>query len=315
MTVLVVGAAGNLGSHLARHLLRKPCSLRLLVHKRPLPSDIEADPRVSPVNADLNDPASLSTACDKVDCIVYVAGVLFHPRPESFLPTTNTKYVQQLVDAAVSAGVQKFILISFPHVEGRTTPEAPAQGRLDATSATVHSRTRLAAEQYLFRACEGKAMTPLVLRAGVIYGRGVKLTEAARTLMRRRLMAIWRTPTWVHLLSLPDFLNLVEIGIRKEGLSGVVNICDDQPMFLQEFLDEIAAHWGFARPVRLSDSLFYGAANLCEAFATLFRTWTPLNRDIVAMGMTSVVADTSRMKSEMASELMFPTLEQGLAIL
>jgi hypothetical protein len=53
---------------------------------------------------------------------------------------------------------------------------------------------------------------------------------------------------------------------------------------------------------------------LCETFATIFRTGTFLTRDIVAMGMTSVVADTTRMKNEIVSELMFPTLREGLTI-
>ena len=41
-TVLITGAAGNLGSILARHLLGGPHALRLLVHRTPLPADIAA---------------------------------------------------------------------------------------------------------------------------------------------------------------------------------------------------------------------------------------------------------------------------------
>ena len=240
--------------------------------------------------------------------------VIPHSHPVLTL-NTQSKYVQNIVDAALSSGVRKFILISFPHVEGETSPGAPALGELDAHSTTLHSQTRLAAEQYLFRVCEGKSMKPLVLRAGVIYGRGVKLIEAARSLMRRRLLAIWCTPTWVHLLALPDFLRVVKIGIEKEELSGIFNICDDKPMLLQDFLDEIATHWGFKAPLRLPAFVFYWTAVLCEAFATIFHTRTPLTRDIVTMGMTSVVADTSRMKNEISATLLFPTLKQGLAII
>ncbi len=53
---------------------------------------------------------------------------------------------------------------------------------------------------------------------------------------------------------------------------------------------------------------------LCEAFATLFRTATPLTRDIVRMGMTSVVADTSRMKRELLPKLILPTFVEGLKL-
>jgi NAD dependent epimerase/dehydratase family enzyme len=158
-------------------------------------------------------------------------------------------------------------------------------------------------------------MIPIVPRAGVIYGRGVKLIEAARWLMRRRLMATWHKPTWMHLLALPDFLRIISIAIEKENLFGIYNLGDDQPRLVQEFLDRLAEHWHYPKPIRLPESAFHAAAYFCETFAAIFRAATPLNRDIVQMGMTSVVADTSRMKKEIVAKLRFPTFREGVAIL
>jgi NAD dependent epimerase/dehydratase family enzyme len=149
----------------------------------------------------------------------------------------------------------------------------------------------------------------------VIYGREVKLIKAARWLMRRRLMAIWSIPTWVHLLALPDFLNIVRIAIENEHLSGIYNLCDDEPLLLRDFLNRLAEHWNYSKLWHMPSWTFYATAVLCETLATVFHTATPLTRDIVRMGMTSVVADTSRMKSEIVADLMYPTLAHGLAIL
>ncbi len=314
MNVLIVGAAGNLGSHLAKYLMSGPHRLRLLTHKRPLPFDLPEGSNVEMVHGDLEARVSLAESCAHIDCLVYLAGILFQPRPQTFLHRTNTVYVENIVDAALSAGVRKFILVSFPHVEEHTTPQAPARGSSDVRPTSMHARTRLEAEKYLFRACQGRDMAPIVLRAGVIYGRDVKLIDAAHWLMKKRLMAIWRKPTWIHLLGLPDFLKCVEVSIERENLSGIYNLCDDQPILLQEFLDRLAVHWGCVRPWRLPDCGFYLAAVLCEAFATLFRTATPLTRDIVRMGMTSVVADTSRMKRELLPKLILPTFVEGLKL-
>ncbi|HEV8720928.1 MAG TPA: NAD(P)-dependent oxidoreductase [Candidatus Binatia bacterium] len=238
----------------------------------------------------------------------------FQSRPETFLHRTNTVFVQNIVDAALPSGVRKFILVSFPHVEEGTTPSAPARGELDVHPKSIHACTRLEAEKYLFRACENKIMQPLVLRAGVVYGRGVKLTEAARWLMRKRLLAVWRKPTWVHLLALPDFLTLVELTIERDNLSDIYNLCDDRPLPIQEFLDRLAAHWGYRKPWRLPAFAFNWAASICENTATFLRTGTPLTRDIVDMAMTSVVADTARMKQELIPQLAYPTLDRGLTI-
>ncbi len=124
---------------------------------------------------------------------VHFAGILFAPLPERFLPLTNVGYVKNLLEAAKTAGVRKFILLSFPHVEGETTPEHPALGRLDASPSPVHFRTRLEAERYLFEACRGGPMIPLVCRSGMVYGSGVKMIEGARWMLRHRLMAIWKS--------------------------------------------------------------------------------------------------------------------------
>jgi nucleoside-diphosphate-sugar epimerase len=315
MRILITGASGNLGSHLARYLGNGEHRLRLLIHSRSLPFRVEDYRNVTVVRGDLADPSSLVETCREIDCIVHLAGVLFRPRPERFLPTTNTLYARHLVDAALSAGVRKFILISFPHIEGVSTPERPATGALDVHPTAVHARTRLAAEQYLFHACRQTSMQPVVLRAGVVYGRGVKLIEAARRLLSMRLLAIWRRPTWLHLLALPDLLHLIKLAIERPEVYGIYNLCDDQPLLLQEFLDELAIMWGYAKPWRLPAGAFFGAAVLSEVFATVFRTAAPLNRDIVKMGMMSVVADTSRMKNELLAELSYPTLKEGRALL
>jgi uncharacterized protein YbjT (DUF2867 family) len=53
-----------------------------MVHRRPLPFDAAAHSRVEIARADLGDPGSLEAACESVDRIVHLAGVLFAPHPE-----------------------------------------------------------------------------------------------------------------------------------------------------------------------------------------------------------------------------------------
>lgn len=315
MKILITGAAGNLGSRLSRHLLASPHQLRLLIHRTALPSAISDHPNICVARADLANTDSLDAACAGIDCVVHFGGVLFKPLPERFLPKTNVGYVRNLATAAKHAGVRKFVLISFPHVEGETTPERPAVGTLDATSSVVHFRTRLEAERLLLEECEGSPMTPVVFRAGIVYGPGVKLVDGAHWLLRHRLFAIWRKPTWAHLVALPDFLTALQIAIEQESARGIYQVCDDLPLTLQEFLDKLADHWNYPRPWRLPAWVFHVAGITCEIAALVFRTPAPLNRDIVKAGMTSCVADTSRMKRELLPVLAYPTINQGIDLL
>ena len=158
-------------------------------------------------------------------------------------------------------------------------------------------------------------MVPVTLRAGMIYGRGVLMIEAARWLLRHHLLAVWRKPTWTHLLALPDFLSCVASAIEGDAVSGIYNLGDDEPLTLQEFLDTVANHWGFRKPWRSPKWSFYFAAACCETYAMIFRTRSPLTRDFIKIGMVSCVADTSRMKKELLPELAFPFLKKGLPLL
>lgn len=315
MKVMITGAAGNLGSNLARFLLGGPLELRLLIHRKPFPFDVRPFPNVTVVRADLGNPRTLSAPCADIDCIVHFAGLLFAPRPEKFLPKTNVEYVTNLVAAALEARVRKFILVSFPQVEGETFPDRPARERLDGNPTSVHARTRLMAEKHLFEATRGRAMVPVSLRAGMIYGRGVLMIEAARWLLEHHLLAVWRQPTWTHLLALPDFHVCVRSAIEGENISGIYNLGDDHPVTLQEFLDTLAAHWDFRRPWRCPRWSFFAAAWCCESFASLFRTASPLTRDFIKIGMASHFADTSRMKKDLLPQLAFPSLADGLPLL
>ncbi len=194
LTILITGAAGNLGSLLARHLLPSGHELRLMYHRTPLPVDLLAASNVRAVKADLADPSTLPAAVDGAGVVVHFAGRLFAPRPETFLPETNTRWFSNLVTAAIAAKAQRIILMSFPQVEGPTSFEQPATGRLDREPISVHARTRLDEERLLFERTKQSATTPVVLRLGMIYGRGILMVDAARWLARRRLLCVWREP-------------------------------------------------------------------------------------------------------------------------
>jgi nucleoside-diphosphate-sugar epimerase len=313
--ILITGAAGNLGSLLARHLLTRGKRLRLMVHRRPVSEDLAGSPGVAVVRADLATPATLAGAVDAIDTIVHFAGVLFAPRPERFLPETNTLWFAHLLDAALAAGVGRVILISFPHVEGPTSPEEPATGRLDREPISVHARTRLEQERLLLERTQGSAATPVVLRLGMVYGRGILMIDAARWLARRRLLAVWTEPTIYQLISHIDAMRAIEAAISLPCAERIYHVGDEQPVTLQSFLDQACDAWGYRRPWRVPFWSVVAAASLCEAFATVFRTKSPLTRDFVRLGRVSHWGDTRRARTELVPQLIYPTLEAGRSTL
>jgi nucleoside-diphosphate-sugar epimerase len=313
--VLITGAAGNLGSRLARHLVSSGHELRLMHHRTPLAADLVSAGNVRPVKADLADPSTLCAAVDGADVIVHFAGRLFAPRPETFLPETNTRWFANLTTAAIDAKVARLILTSFPQVEGPTSVEQPATGRLDRRPVSVHAQTRLEEERLLFDRTKMSATTPVVLRLGMIYGSGILMVEVARWLAHRHLLCVWREPTLLQLLSTADFVRAADAAITKPGIHGIYHVGDEQPVTVQRFLDEACRVWGCRAPIRVAYPMIHAAAGLCEIAATIGRTASPLTRDFVRLGRVPHWGDTRRAREELVPELMYPTLESGLSTL
>jgi nucleoside-diphosphate-sugar epimerase len=315
VSVLITGAAGNLGSILARHLVSSGLDLRLMYHRTPIAPDLATASNVTPVRSDLAVPATVVPAVERARVIVHFAGRLFAPRPESFLPETNARWFSNLVDAALAARVERIILISFPHVEGPTSVEHPATGRLDRDPVSVHARTRLEEERLLFARARGTSTVPVVLRLGAVYGRGILMVEAARWLARRRLLCVWPEPTLFQLLSTADFVRAAEAAIVRPHVDGIYHVGDEQPVTLQHFLDEACRVWGCKRPRRVPFWMIVAAARSCEAAATIARTVSPLTRDFVRLGRVPHWGDTTRARQELIPTLTYPNLTAGLSTL
>lgn len=308
--VLITGAAGNLGSLLALYILGKEADLDLILmqHQKKVPAPVAQHARVTVRRADLSKPATLPPCLEGAEVIVHFAGVLFKADPERFLPETNLQYFQNLVAAAQSNGIRKIVLISFPHVEGPTTRSNPATGILDGDPVSVHAQTRLAEERHLLREIE----IPVVLRVGMVYGKGILMIDAARWLAEKRLLAVWKEPTPIHLVSKTDFCRAVVAAIKSATSRGIYHVGDDGDDTLQSFLDLACTVWGCRKPRRMPLKLIYAAAELSEFVSRILGTKSPLTKDFIDIGRVSYFGDTTRFRSELLPALRYANVRQGL---
>ncbi len=316
MRVLITGAAGNLGNFLARFLLAESDHfLNLMMHEKPVADDLAQSDRTRVYPCDLAQPRTLAEVCSASDVIVHFAGVLFAPAPEKFLPLTNFVYTKNLVDGASARAVKRFVLISFPQVEGPTSAQDPCTDRQDREPVSVHAKTRLAAEKYVLEQGKESGMRAIALRPGMIYARDVLMIAFAKKLAEKRLLGVWRNPTPIHLLSLDDFNACCKAAIENPKAEGTYPLGDDGPTTLQDFLDTACSYWGLSRPWRVPLWSVYLVAWSCETFASIFRTRTPFTVDFIRIGRIPHYCDTSRMKAELLPKLKYPSLKDGIGIL
>ena len=312
--IAITGAAGNLGGLLAQGMKDLNVNLNLLIHNKDIPNNLKEKDNVSVFKVDLANAETLHNALKGVDTIVHFAGILFKANPESFLPTTNTLYFNNLLNAAVAQSVKRIILISFPHVEGESLPDNPARGILDGDPISMHAKTRLEEEKLLFQYGDKYKFEAVSLRVGMVYGEGILMIDAGQWFARHWLLGVWKKPTYIHLISKIDFVDATIAAVLKPDIRGIYHLGDEGVQTLQQFLDDITVYKGYHKPWRMPVWMIMTAAKGFELFSSLFGTKSPLTNDFVKIGMVSYYGDTSRMRKELLPELKYKTYKDGMVL-
>lgn len=114
--ILVVGATGMLGGEICRQLSSRGDPVRALVRKSSSPERIAELRKLGAELAfgDLKDPASLREACRVVATVVSTASATIARQEGDSIQTVDRQGQLDLIEAADIAGVQRFVLVSFP---------------------------------------------------------------------------------------------------------------------------------------------------------------------------------------------------------
>ncbi len=144
--VLVTGATGFVGWHVARLLVERGCRVRALVRgERSV-----FGPEIEPAPGDLRDAASLRRAVDGCGLVFHVAADyrLWAPRPEEIY-RSNVDGTRNMLEAARQAGVERFVYTStvgcVGFVPGGLGDETTPVGLEDMAGA--YKRSKFLAEQ------------------------------------------------------------------------------------------------------------------------------------------------------------------------
>jgi nucleoside-diphosphate-sugar epimerase len=133
--ILVTGAAGFVGRRLVGAFATRGESVIAL--DRVAASQTQ-DEGVTPVVADLLDPASYESLLAGVDCVIHLAAVTGKARLAAF-QRVNVEATKALIAACERAGVRRLVLMSsiavtykarqhYPYAESKIAAEAAAQG-------------------------------------------------------------------------------------------------------------------------------------------------------------------------------------------
>jgi dihydroflavonol-4-reductase len=125
MTTLVTGAAGFLGSHLARQLVARGDNVRVLMRPSSTNRAI-ADLSLEYVTGDLRDPSSLDRAMKDIQRVFHVAAdYRLWARRKQDIYDSNVGGTKNLLDAAKRAGVEQLIYTSTVATIAVDRPQHP----------------------------------------------------------------------------------------------------------------------------------------------------------------------------------------------
>ncbi len=166
--VLVTGASGFVGSAIAAQ-----CQAELLAVRTTGRSERPRANLPNYVTADLLNPVNLGVLLRNVTCVVHAAGLAHQfgksRTNETAFMAMNTQAATSLAQAAVTAGVLHFVLISSVSVYGSHLSE-----ECDETSPCrpegPYAQSKHLAEQRVIEVAESAGMRLTILRLATVYG-------------------------------------------------------------------------------------------------------------------------------------------------
>ena len=278
MHIFVTGGSGFVGQHLVRRLVRAGHEVRALAR-----TDSAADLGAEPVFGDLADlvngtPPQWTSALRGIDAVVHGAAYMAFWGRDDMFRRTNLDPTVAFHQAAASAAVPRFVLISAASVSSGTqrapvVDERTAEGRPNV----AYSRIKLETERILLSAVT-PTMTTVALRPPFIWGAGMStLDDFVAAVETGRFSWIdngRRTVDFVHVDNLAEAAYLA----LTAGRAGrTYYVTDGTPMPARDFFTPLLATRGIdvsaARSVPLAVAAPLGA--LLEAGARLLRRPEP----------------------------------------
>ena len=170
MRVLVTGATGFLGSHIAEQLAHQGHSVRVLLRRTSDRSFLRGID-VEEALGDVPQPDTLPAAVDGVEAIVHAAGLVKARSAEEFEAVNAGGTANLLSALGQTPRLRRFVLISSLAAHGPSEDGRPRPLDASPTPVTAYGRSKLKAEQFVRSwAGDPDRVGATIIRPPVVYG-------------------------------------------------------------------------------------------------------------------------------------------------
>jgi nucleoside-diphosphate-sugar epimerase len=279
--VLLTGASGFTGSHLARMLLAEGHRVRALVRgSSRLELLGDAVSSIERVEGDLTDEPSLRRAVSGVDRIFHIAAVYREAKlSDSTYRDVNVEGTRRLAEAALAEGGVPFLYCSTCGVHGDV--DSPADESAPYRPGDIYQETKVEAEKLLLALHRDRGLPVVILRPVGIYGPGDRrFLKLFRGVARRKFPLIGNGEVYYHLTHVEDVARGFLGAAKSPRASGEAFIlAGAHYTTVKELLSLIAEKAGVPPPhFRWPATPLYLASALCEDLLRPLGIEPPLHR-------------------------------------
>lgn len=264
--ILVTGATGFTGGHLARTLAAKGAKVRALVRDLDKAKDLQ-DAGIELVAGDICDAASVHAAAEGVALIYHIAAVFRTAgHPDSYYRDVNVTGTENVLAAARAHKVPRLVHCSTVGVHGNVS-ELPSGENAPMNPGDIYQVTKLEGEEKV-QAAIAEGLPAVIFRPAGIYGPGdLRFLKLFKAIHKRRFIMFGKGEALYHFTYIDDLVaGILLCGEHPDALGKTYILGGDDYLPLNE-VTRLVAEALDVPPPRLHFPLWplRVGATLCEA--------------------------------------------------
>jgi dihydroflavonol-4-reductase len=300
--VLVTGATGFTGGHLARALARRGDAVVALVRDQGRAAFLK-EAGITLFQGDLRDRAALERAAAAgVDVVYHIAAIYRQAGlHENEYRAVNATAVGTVIRAAAAAGARRVVHCSTVGVHG-DVEHPPANEDAPLKPGDIYQVTKLEGEQVARDTGEATGVEVVIARPTGIYGPGDRrLLKLFRGVAKRRFVVLGSGEIFYHLTYIDDLVEGFRLcGEVPQAAGRTYILAGGDVTTLNELVGLVAEVAGVEPPrLHLPVWPFWLAGAACEAVCAPFGLEPPIYRRRVDFFTKSRAFDISRARREL----------------
>lgn len=320
MKILVTGATGFIGSHLAEKLVKEGHAVRALVRGRardgPYLEGLKVLERLNIriVRGDLLDKKSLEDAVKGVDAVFHLAAIarpMAIPNEEYF--RINEEGTRNLMEACRVNKVKKVVCMSSVSAVGPSRDGRPVNEKSENRPMDTYGWSKLAAEKVILDYIKNHSMHIIVLRPPMVFGPRDREMLRFFRMIKKRVFPIKYGKGYMEFLYVENLVDAAILAMKRGKKGEVYHINNGKSYRLREIVEAIAEAEGVKLlPIKLPNWSFVLIGAAVQLAGKLFRFHPPFSSSTVTwMTKSFWYSDSSKAQRELGYKPKF-SLKEGV---